>query len=862
MRIARSVVSLLPLGLVSLALAAPNGPKFSNPNRIRYDGHCFTIDGQDTFIFSGAFHYFRCPRDQWRERFQAIKNAGFNAVETYVAWNWSERNPPRDVNDFSQIDLKDLDAWLTMAEKEFGFYTIVRPGPYICAEWATGGFPNWLTRFKPANPKRSLWFRSDDPVFTAWSHHWFKAVAGVVAKHQLPRQPKGQKGVILWQVENEYDYSSVPVDAKRNYLRSLIDSSQKLGITVPIFTCWTYPIREAKGDPLLSQAFDNPNQYPRWNVESVGYELNRQHQAQPWAPKMVTEFQGGWFGQVGGPAAEEQDGIDAKQINALTLSALQNGAAGLNYYMLFGGTNFADWAAESITTSYDYFAPIREWGAGGAKYDVVREIGLMLRKYGKEFARADEITTSVTTTDANVKVAARRAVNGATYLFIRNTDRTKPVAGTLSNGMGYALPPFGMKVYRTAREGATPELIAGEPKATPTPLIAYPQFNLKTAEVVAMRPTGWKPTAVPATNSELSVWDSRFISYRATLSAPKPKAPTPVFWVKSAGGELISSPNAGKPEVRQGGLLYPVSSVPRLFTLLNPGWPNGGPGMEQNRGIADARVLAEKPAGREVTGWRTHVVPKGTIPADAIVMPVDKSWGTGATNDQFPQNTTVVLRTTIQLDAPIHPTTVWNTPGIDDEGWFYVNNQLVGHLGSYGVPGSFPVAAYLRPGKNELAVVIRNDAGQGGLTGPMSIEMPIPASAPFKLEWTDRYEPVGPVTTVNLNPDRNIPIYEHPKLSGGRKSSANPLVKSTLRFDLPAAKPGMAWTLMLKAGGDGFISLNGKALGRYWEVGPQRQYFLPPSFLKPHNVLELTVVPGRLGDRITAAQLRAVSTRW
>ena len=118
---------------------------FPHPDRIRYDGQCLTIEGKDVFIYSGAFHFFRCPKELWANRFQKIKAAGFNCVETYVPWNWCERELPASLNDFSKVNLTDFDDFLTMAE-QFGLYVIVRPGPYICAEWDTGGFPQWLCR--------------------------------------------------------------------------------------------------------------------------------------------------------------------------------------------------------------------------------------------------------------------------------------------------------------------------------------------------------------------------------------------------------------------------------------------------------------------------------------------------------------------------------------------------------------------------------------------------------------------------------------------------------------------------------------------------------------------------------------------
>src|SRR5437867_3077546 len=77
--------------------------QFPHPASPRYDERCLTIDGQDLIIFSGAFHYFRCPKPLWADRFRKIKEAGFNCVETYIAWNWHEREMPGDPSDFSKL---------------------------------------------------------------------------------------------------------------------------------------------------------------------------------------------------------------------------------------------------------------------------------------------------------------------------------------------------------------------------------------------------------------------------------------------------------------------------------------------------------------------------------------------------------------------------------------------------------------------------------------------------------------------------------------------------------------------------------------------------------------------------------------
>lgn len=822
-------------------------PRFAHPDRVRYDGQCFTIEGKDVFLYGGAFHYFRCPKAEWRARFQRIKDAGFNAVETYVAWNWNEREKPKSLADTSHIDLRDLDEWLSMAE-QYGLYTIVRPGPYICSEWATGGFPNWLMTFKPQKPKRSeMWLRSDDPVFEAWSHHWMKAVAKVVAKHQIGHRPKGSHGVILWQVENEYDYASLPEDCKRNYVRFLIQKSQEDGIDVPIFTCWTQPVRSGRNDPVLGQAFDNPNLYPRWSVEEVIRATNQQHQAQPDAPKMVTEFQGGWFGQVGGLAAEEQDGIDAKQINALTLLGIQNGMAGLNYYMLFGGTNFGDWAGQGITTSYDYFAPIREWGGSSDKYRVVQAIGRMLKQYGPDLVRSQPAESSLTSESPDVAISARKGRSGATYLFVRNLNRARGVVanvGPVSKPLG----PFGMNVYRYVGEPSNGRWLvnpAAEQKAS-----LPPPIRIGAAQVASAQPTGWKYAPYFPTTASLGIWDSRFVFYRAVASRL-----SPYLWLKSPGSELVG--NLGSPVATvQGGQVYRVAG-PFSFVLLNSGWSNGGLGMEEPRGIPTWSVPGNLPQGFKLDGWRGKRLEDRND--RSLVGPgVDtSSWTTDVGHSLWPQNTAAVVRTTVDLGAHPSSNLVFNTAGIDDEGWFYVNGNLVGEIHHWDVPASFAIGKFVHPGVNDVAVVVLNNAGEGGLSGPMTIESPLPGAVD-KVRWqcTDKAH-TGPFRSYRLDTGKPLPRLEHPRNLGARQSGPASLVVSRVSFQRPRGR-NAAWEIVLQAGGDGFLTLNGKPFGRYWSVGPQRAYYLPGSMLRSTNVLEYRAVRGGNGDRITAAELRAL----
>ena len=110
----------------------------------------FTLNDRNITIYSGAVHYFRVPREYWRDRLRKLRAAGLNAVETYVPWNLHE--PQEGAFDFGRggsdfEEFLDLEHFLKLAKEE-DLFAIVRPGPYICSEWEFGGFPSWLLRIK------------------------------------------------------------------------------------------------------------------------------------------------------------------------------------------------------------------------------------------------------------------------------------------------------------------------------------------------------------------------------------------------------------------------------------------------------------------------------------------------------------------------------------------------------------------------------------------------------------------------------------------------------------------------------------------------------------------------------------------
>ncbi|GLZ80435.1 beta-galactosidase [Actinorhabdospora filicis] len=306
---------------------------FSDPNRL---------------IVSGALHYFRVLPQQWSHRLRMLRAMGANAVETYVPWNLHERR--RGVFDFT--GLADLEGFLRAAADE-GLAAIVRPGPYICAEWENGGLPVWLPGRAP---------RTVDPGYLAAMDAWFDVLVPKIAAHQVTRGGN----VFAVQVENEYgSYGS-----DLGYLRHVADGLKARGIDVPLFTS------DGPEDAMLTggtvpgvPATVNFGSRP---AEAFAKLKERRPDDRAWC----MEFWNGWFDHWTEPH-HTRDPKDAAGVLAEMLDA----GASVNIYMAHGGTNFGTWAGanhdgtyQPTVTSYDYDAPIDERGAATEKYRLFREV--------------------------------------------------------------------------------------------------------------------------------------------------------------------------------------------------------------------------------------------------------------------------------------------------------------------------------------------------------------------------------------------------------------------------------------------------------------------------------------------------------
>ena len=321
-------------------------------------GNKFIKDGEEIKIISGAVHYFRNMPDTWRDIFKKMRAMGLNCVETYCAWNMHEKK----IGEFDFSSNLDIRSFIKIANEE-GLMVIVRPGPYICAEWEFGGLPWWLQTMD------DMEIRCSNPIymkhFENYLAHLFDQIRDLLFTNGGP--------IIMLQCENEYGYYG----DDKEYLKSLYDIYRKHGIDVPLFTS-DGTSEENLLDGTIEGCLATLNFGSR-----VEDNFKAHDKLFPDSPKMCMEMWNGWFDAWG-------DGFhhttSAENYAQVVDDMLRRGS--LNMYMFIGGTNFGFTSGANHyekfkpdVTSYDYDAMLTECGDVTPKYMAVREV---IKKYAKE----------------------------------------------------------------------------------------------------------------------------------------------------------------------------------------------------------------------------------------------------------------------------------------------------------------------------------------------------------------------------------------------------------------------------------------------------------------------------------------------
>lgn len=309
----------------------------------------FMLNGKPFVVKAAELHYPRIPRPYWEHRIKMCKALGMNTICLYVFWNIHEQRE----GEFDFTGQNDVAEFCRLAQKN-GMYVIVRPGPYVCAEWEMGGLPWWLLK------KKDIALREDDPYFL----ERVRLFENKVGEQLAPLTIQNGGPIIMVQVENEYG----SYGTNKKYVSAIRDIVREAGFDkVTLFQCdWASNFTRNGLDDLV------------WTMNfgtgaNIDEQFRRLRELRPQSPLMCSEFWSGWFDKWGArhetrPAAKMVAGIDEMLSKGISFSL----------YMTHGGTSFGHWAGANSpgfapdVTSYDYDAPINEYGQTTPKYFELR----------------------------------------------------------------------------------------------------------------------------------------------------------------------------------------------------------------------------------------------------------------------------------------------------------------------------------------------------------------------------------------------------------------------------------------------------------------------------------------------------------
>ncbi|GMI81634.1 beta-galactosidase 8 [Hibiscus trionum] len=376
---------------------------------VTYDRRAIVIDGKRRVLVSGSIHYPRSTPEMWPDLIQKSKDGGLDMIETYVFWNLHE--PFRNQYNFEERN--DLVKFVKLVAAA-GLYVHLRIGPYVCAEWNYGGFPLWLHFIPGIN------FRTDNEPFKAEMQRFTAKIVDMMKQENLYASQGGP--IILSQIENEYgNIDSAYGAAAKPYINWAADMAVSLDTGVP----WVMCQQSDAPDPIINTC--------------NGFYCDQFTPNSDKKPKMWTENWSGWFLSFGGA-------VPYRPVEDLAFAVArfyQRGGTFQNYYMYHGGTNFGRTSGGPfIATSYDYDAPIDEYGlVRQPKWGHLRDVHKAIKLCEEALIATDPTISSL---GPNLEAAVYKT-GSVCSAFLANVD-PKSDATVKFNGNSYLLPAWSVSI--------------------------------------------------------------------------------------------------------------------------------------------------------------------------------------------------------------------------------------------------------------------------------------------------------------------------------------------------------------------------------------------------------------------------------
>lgn len=398
--------------LVLPLVAALASFSFCTGDNVSYDSNAIIINGERRVIFSGSIHYPRSTDAMWPDLIQKAKDGGLDAIETYIFWDRHE--PQRRKYDFSG-HLNFIKFFQLV--QDAGLYVVMRIGPYVCAEWNYGGFPLWLHNMP------GIQLRTDNQVYKNEMQTFTTKIVNMCKQANLFASQGGP--IILAQIENEYGNVMTPYgSAGKTYINWCAQMAESLNIGVPWIMC---------------QQSDAPQ--PIINTCN-GFYCDNFSPNNPKSPKMFTENWVGWFKKWG----DKDPYRSAEDVAFSVARFFQSGGVFNNYYMYHGGTNFGRTSGGPfITTSYDYNAPLDEYGnLNQPKWGHLKQLHASIKMGEKVLTngtRSDQKFGSFVTL-----TKFSNPTTGERFCFLSNTDVSNDATIDLQVDGKYFVPAWSVSI--------------------------------------------------------------------------------------------------------------------------------------------------------------------------------------------------------------------------------------------------------------------------------------------------------------------------------------------------------------------------------------------------------------------------------
>uniref|UniRef100_A0A2N9ILC6 Beta-galactosidase n=1 Tax=Fagus sylvatica TaxID=28930 RepID=A0A2N9ILC6_FAGSY len=400
--------------------------------KVSYDSNAIILNGERRVILSGSIHYPRSTVEMWPDLIQKAKDGGLDTIETYVFWDRHE--PQRRKYDFTGN--LDFIKFFKLVQ-EAGLNVFLRIGPYVCAEWSYGGFPVWLHNMP------GIKLRTDNEVYKNEMQTFTTKIVNMCKEANM-FAPQGGP-IIIAQIENEYGNIMGPYgEAGKSYIQWCAQMATSLDIGVPWIMC-----QQADAPQTMINTCN-------------GFYCDQFKPNNPKSPKMFTENWSGWFKNWGG-----KDPYRSPEDLAYSVARFfQNGGVLNNYYMYHGGTNFGRTSGGPyITTSYDYNAPLDEYGNfNQPKWGHLKDLHAAIKL-------GEKILTTGNRTEKqygnNVYLTTYVNNNGSRFCFLSNSDGSKDANIDLQQDGKYLVPAWSVsilencnkEVYNTAKVNAQTSII-------------------------------------------------------------------------------------------------------------------------------------------------------------------------------------------------------------------------------------------------------------------------------------------------------------------------------------------------------------------------------------------------------------------